>query len=159
MFTDASGWGCGGHWGDEWFQLEWPHEWREKSIAVKEMVPVVIACAVWCQQWGQKWAFIRTDNQSVVDAMHSHSSGNVDIMHLLWCFQCQLWVEHVPGCQNSAADALSRNLPQVFQRCVPTALQQPVQIPTPVLQLLIFVKPDWLSPGWRRMLASICSWA
>lgn len=74
VFTDASGWGCGGQWGDEWFQFESPREWVEKSIALKELVPVVMACAMWGRQWGQRLVRIRTDNRSVVDVMHSYSS-------------------------------------------------------------------------------------
>ena len=31
-------------WG--WFQVQWPEEWNEVDISVKEMVPV-IAAALW----------------------------------------------------------------------------------------------------------------
>ena len=164
VFTDASGWGCGGHWGDEWFQFEWPSDWNNKSIAVKEMVPVVMACAIWGRRWGRQWVLIRTDNRSVVDVMHSHSSRDADIMHLVRCvlfisecFQCQLLVEHIPGVQNTATDALSHTSLQVFQQCVPSALRQPTPIPMALSQMLIWEKLDWLSPAWRDRLTFICS--
>ncbi len=159
VFTDASGRGCGGQWGDEWFQFEWPREWAEKSIALKELVPVVMACAMWGRQWGQRWVRIRTDNRSVVDVMHSYSSQDSDIMHLLRCAlfiaACQLRVEHIPGVLNTAADALSRNSLQVFRQCVPSASKQPTPIPTAAMQMLVQEQLDWLSPSWRNMLTAI----
>ena len=83
VFTDASRWGCGPHWGEEWFQYEWPSDWGRKSVAVKELVPVGIACAVWGRRWGRQWVCVRTDNQSVVDVMQSRTSHDSDIMYLL----------------------------------------------------------------------------
>ena len=45
LTSDASGtWGCGGYWGDKWFQVSW--EDTECSPAVKELIPIVIAAAV-----------------------------------------------------------------------------------------------------------------
>ena len=54
--SDASGgWGCGGYWSGHWFQLEWISQWRDKPIALKELLPIVIACAIWGSNWrGQK---------------------------------------------------------------------------------------------------------
>ena len=163
VFTDASGWGCGGHWDNEWFQFKWPGERSKKSIALRELVPVVMACAIWGRQWAQQWVFVCTDNRSVVDVMQSRSSHNPDIMHLLRCilfmlacFQCQVKVDHIPGLLNTAADALSRNSPQGFQQCVPAAHSQPTPIPAVVSQMLRGEKLDWLSPVWRSMLTSIC---
>ena len=45
--SDASGtWGCMASWGKAWLQLEWSKEWSERSIAAKELVPIVLACVV-----------------------------------------------------------------------------------------------------------------
>ena len=163
VFTDASGWGCGGHWDNEWFQFKWSEAWSKKSIALRELVPVVMACAIWGRQWAQQWVLVRTDNRSVVDVMQSRSSPDPEIMHLLRCilfilacFQCQVKVEHIPGVLNTAADALSRNSLQVFQQCVPSAHSQPSIVPVAVSQMLMGEKLDWLSPVWRSMLVSIC---
>ncbi len=47
MFSDASGgWGCGAIWDGHWLQWEWEGTWMEQQIAIKELVPIVIACAV-----------------------------------------------------------------------------------------------------------------
>ena len=45
--SDASGsWGCGAYSGSQWFQLQWNDNLLNKSIAVKEMVPIIIAAAI-----------------------------------------------------------------------------------------------------------------
>ena len=46
--TDASGsWGCGALFNNLWFQLKWSTEWKPIDITVKELVPIVISCAIW----------------------------------------------------------------------------------------------------------------
>ncbi len=45
--SDASGsWGCGAFWDNAWFQLPWTEEWTPWSIAAKELIPIVLACAI-----------------------------------------------------------------------------------------------------------------
>ena len=47
LFTDASGGlGCGAWAGRHWFQYFWPEEITDRSIAVKELLPIVLACIV-----------------------------------------------------------------------------------------------------------------
>ena len=46
--TDASGtWGCGAFCEGRWLQWQWPEEWLPIPIMAKEMVPIVLSCAVW----------------------------------------------------------------------------------------------------------------
>ena len=50
LTSDASdAWGCGEYWGVKWFQLAWEDTQCSPStnIAVKKLVPIVIAAAVW----------------------------------------------------------------------------------------------------------------
>ena len=48
VFTDASGsFGFGAIWGTLWLQGQWPTEWSQTNIMIKELVPVVVACAMW----------------------------------------------------------------------------------------------------------------
>ena len=48
VVTDASGsCGCGAQYGDQWFQYAWTAEWCTVGIMAKELVPIVIGCAVW----------------------------------------------------------------------------------------------------------------
>ena len=52
--SDASGsWGCGTFSGSNWFQLQWNTNLLSKSIAVKEMVPIIIAAAIWGKLHGE----------------------------------------------------------------------------------------------------------
>lgn len=47
MASDASGtWGCGAWHGNSWFQLHWDHRADPLSIVAKELIPIVLACAM-----------------------------------------------------------------------------------------------------------------
>ena len=49
VVSDASGgWGCGAYVGNslQSFQLQWPPTWEATNIAVKELVPIVIAATL-----------------------------------------------------------------------------------------------------------------
>ena len=73
--TDASGsWGCGAVWQNAWIQLAWEAEWLDKSIAAKELVPIVLACASWGNQWSGRSVLIKCDNMSVVQVVAVLSS-------------------------------------------------------------------------------------
>jgi len=55
VFLDASGnWGCGADSGSQWFQVPWTGKVVEQQIAVKELIPVVIAAVVWVSN-GRDW--------------------------------------------------------------------------------------------------------
>ena len=46
--TDASGsWGCGASFARQWLQWQWPPQWSSIPIMAKELVPIVLSCAVW----------------------------------------------------------------------------------------------------------------
>ena len=48
VFTDASGsWGCGVCFGSQWFLVPCPPQSVLTALAVRELFPVVLACAVW----------------------------------------------------------------------------------------------------------------
>ena len=68
VYSDASGtWGCGAIAESVgWFQLQWPPEWREVDISVKELVPVTMAAALWGPQWSGKHICFHSDNMAVV---------------------------------------------------------------------------------------------
>ena len=53
LYTDAT-WahGCGAWAGTEWFQYTWPPEFQAHSIAVKELLPIVMACVVLGEKLG-----------------------------------------------------------------------------------------------------------
>ena len=163
---DASGaWGCGAVTDSgEYFQVQWPDSWAAINIAVKEMVPVVIALAIWGKLWTESTVAVRSDNMAVVHALTAGSAKDPILMHLLRClhfytatYQISVSASHVPGALNTAADALSRNNLLLFTQCVPQAANAPSQIPAQLLQMLIHQRPDWISTSWRRMFISICT--
>ena len=56
IMSDASGtWGCAAinKGSGQWLQVQWPAAWMDINIAVKELLPVVLAAAVWGSEWPQ----------------------------------------------------------------------------------------------------------
>ena len=70
----------------------------------------------------------RCDNSAVVSVLHSRTSREEDVMHLLRClhfyeayYECTIVAEHIPGVENGLADDLSRNRLLFFLQKVPEA--------------------------------------
>ena len=161
VYTDASGtFGCGGVvWASHWFYLQWPTSWSTVDIAVKELVPVVIAAALWGRSWHRMHIRFHCDNMAVVDILRKRSARSPLAHHLLRClyfytalFQFDYTAEHIPGVLNTAADALSRNNLPLFSSLLPQAVQ--VQVPAPLQDMLLILRPDWGSPLWIRSFLS-----
>ena len=161
--SDASGsFGCGAFaLNHGWFQLEWPESWRTANIAAKELVPVVLAASLWGPCWHRECIRFRSDNMAVVDILHSRTSRDPLLMHLLRClvfyaavYHFEFTSEHLPGTHNSAADALSRNNLTLFSSLIPQIQQ--VSIPQPVQDLLVEIRPDWGSHKWTVLFRN--SW-
>ena len=119
VFTDASGsFGCGTCWGTLWLQGQWPLEWASIDIMVKELVLVVLACALWGSQWAGRHVLFHIDNLSVVQMLQKGASKEPSgvIMHLLRClsfltayFHFSISASHIAGVHNIVADDISRN--------------------------------------------------
>lgn len=159
--SDASGsWGCGA-FSDTgaWFQFQWPKSWLDIPITPKELLPIVVTCAV----WGEKGRTVRClcDNAAVVAIIRSGSAKDAVIMHLMRCLffftaahQLVLAPMHLPGRENAAADHLSRNALSLFLQLVASAEQMPAVLPEPLMQALVHHRPDWTSRAWRDSLRS-----
>ena len=135
---------------------KWPASWNSTHIAAKELVPIVIAAALWGPHWHGRCIGFRTDNMAVVEVLHSRTASDPLLMHLLRCLVFYAAVhhfdfvgEHIPGKDNIAADALSRNNLALFSCLFPQAMQVP--IPQPVLDLLVVVRPNWGSHEWTSL--------
>ena len=156
--TDASGsWGCGALYYPLWFQYAWPPEWSNISIMAKELVPIIICCAVWSQSLAHKQIQFQCDNQSLVMAINKGSAKDTMVMHLLRClwfliatFDIQITATHLPGVCNSAADMLSRNQRVEFLTAYPQASRTPTPIPSPLTCLLSPQMLDWTSPAFLQ---------
>ena len=164
VISDASGWGCGAFNTSTgaWFQLEWPASWTTVSIAVKEMIPVIIATALWGSLWSQYRVNILSDNTSVDSVITSRTSKDSPHMaHLLRClfffkahYDCELTSDHILGKLNKAADALSWNQVSSFFSYFPQAQQSPVPVPQTLSSLLMDPTLTWTSPRWGRLFRS-----
>ena len=160
LTSDASGsWGCGAYFRRCWFNISWQAcpSWTDMHIAVKELLPIVISCALWGQQMRNCHVCCRCDNAAVVSMINRHTSRHPVAMHLLRClfFICakytiSLTAEHLPGHVNRAADALSRGNVPAFFRAVPYAEASSCSIPSNLLDVLIHRRPNWLSAEWSE---------
>ena len=134
-------------------QCKWDAHWLEVNIAAKELLSIVLACAEWGRQWCHHRVLIRCDNiMAVVAVWAAQSSIDQLIMHILCClhfvcayFEIDLLIEHIRGCENVVADAVSRNILQVIHGEKSGLDRVSVVIPQALWQLLVTCRPDWLS--------------
>ena len=74
IICDASGsWGCGA-FQQQWLQLPWPETWARMNIAVKELLPIVLAATVWGHNWAGHHILFLSDNMAVVAALNSRAA-------------------------------------------------------------------------------------
>ena len=88
IISDASGsWGCGAfqQQSGEWLQLPWPETWARMNIAVKELLPIVLAATVWGHNWAGHLILFLSDNMAVVAALNSRAARHPALSHLLKC--------------------------------------------------------------------------
>lgn len=160
--TDASGgWGCGGYWDEHWFQLQWNDHWLETAIAPKELLPILIACAIWGHRWGRKVVLARSDNQATVSVINSRSCREPEMMHLLRClffleakYQFKLISAHIPGIHNTLADDLSRNQAFSFLLKAPQFHRLPDPISAELLDILVVRRLDWTCTDWIKLFSA-----
>ena len=164
FWSDASGsWGCGAVSHTlRWFQVQWPDSWQRHHIALKEMIPVVMAVALWGASWSSSTVLAFSDNMAVVCALASGSARDPLLMQLLRClhffcahYQIVIQARHIAGVHNTAADALSRNKHDVFLACLPQAPLTPTTVPQSLVDMLLLNSPDWTSASWRSLFLSI----
>ena len=169
IWTDASGsFGCGALWGRRWLQATWseiyketPHEVEDDGITLKEMIPIIIACALWGPHWRQSSVLVHCDNEGAVAVVNSGYSKVEKIMHLLRClffirarFGMEVKAVHVPGRHNILADAISRNNLNALSSQIPEAAVYQEVIPEELLKLLMKERPDWTSVSWAKLFAN-----
>ena len=137
LYTDASSTiGFGAYWNGALFNQHWPQQLQCKSIDWKELYAIVMACNVWGQYWCRKRILFHCDNQSIVQVWESGLSRSSDLMHLVRALffiaarhNFHVMICHIPGIDNSIADALSRMQLTRFRSLAPDANDHPT--PTP----------------------------
>ena len=116
--TDACLIGGGGHFGSEWFYVNWAIDVPEVSsshINVLELETVLIAADLWGSQWKNRCVLVRSDNMATVAAVNKGTSRSEDLMGII---QRIFWlsVKHgfrlkaafIPGKCNILSDLISR---------------------------------------------------
>ena len=104
-----------------------------------------------------------SDNQAVVTVLSKLYSHEALLMGYLRCLVFSaakhgFWftAEHIPGSQNTFADAISRNKMDLFlAQAPPTMSKTPEELPLEIDQLLCLQNPNWFCPTWRRLFSSI----
>ena len=164
LHTDASGsWGCGAWSLPHWLQVPWQNELQGASIALKELVLVVVAAALWGPEWSGSYVMCHSDNSAVVAQVNRLHARDPLATHLLRClayFQAQadfrIRAIHVPGHLNAGADDLSRNRAAAFQARFPSASPTATQVPQGLMNLFLHSPLEWVSQNWRTRFSA--SW-
>ena len=160
--SDASGsWGCEAWHKQNWFQFPWDELSMKLHIAVKELLPILIASAIWGTYWKGHRVQAFCDNTAAVAAINNRTSKDRHMMHMLRCLffieayhQFQLTACHISGTSNKLADNLSRNQMESFHNKFRTANANPSLIPNSLLQWLLDPVGDWTSPSWIQLFSS-----
>ena len=161
--TDASGsWGCGAWHNKSWFQVQWGPSAQALSIAAKELIPIILACAAWGSTWHGQRVLCHCDNQVVVACLRSRTSKDTGVMHLLRCLvfveahhHCHLHPMYIDTRSNHLADDLSRDNLFSFFHKVPGADVLATPVSQPLLDLLQDPQADWTSMHWLHRFSAI----
>lgn len=101
------------------------------------------------------------DNMSVVAAVNKGSAWDPALMRLLRVLafltailDITISAQHLPGAQNTSADALSRNNLKPFLSLNPQASPMPTIIPRELQELVFNQDLQWTSPSWMSLLCN-----
>ena len=126
LFSDASALGFAAIYGTHWFQGRFPPSWSHTNIAVKELLPIVLAVQLWGPLMANSRMLFMCDNMSIVAVINSRTSKDRSIMDLLrklaiatMSHNVHFAAKHIPGKFNSAADPLSRFQDGVARQVAP----------------------------------------
>ncbi|XP_041438056.1 uncharacterized protein LOC121399992 [Xenopus laevis] len=133
FLTDASGSiGFGAYFGGKWSAGRWPRSWQVKgltrNLTLLELFPILVALELWAEGLANKAIRFLSDNMGVVHAVNNLSSDSPPVIRLLRqlvliClkFNISFKAQHVPGVENTLADALSREKWELFFKLAPKA--------------------------------------
>ena len=140
LFSDASGHAFAAVFGAKWIQGQFPKQWVTKNIAIKELLPIVLAVRMWAQHLKNKRIMFFTDNLAIVSVINNTTSKEKGLMllvrqlvivslanNILFC------AKHIPGRHNRIPDMLScSQIPQAL-RVAPWLDPLPTAIPAEYL--------------------------
>ena len=112
---DACMTGLGGTWGRFVYHLPLENHLKNLGIVHLEMINILVALRIFAPSWHQKAILVRCDNNAVVQVL---TSGKTRDPFLATCARniwmtaaladIELQYKHIRGCENTAADLLSR---------------------------------------------------
>ncbi|XP_061170929.1 uncharacterized protein LOC133180416 [Saccostrea echinata] len=143
LYTDASGsQGFAGVLGAKWFASEWPSDFCDLQIAIKELFPIVLALEVWGDILENRNVLFLTDNAAVACVTYKQSSKEPIIMRLIrrlvvvcMCKNIHFKAQHIPGKVNVVADGLSRLKFQELRRTAPWLDLKATPIPPELMNI------------------------
>ena len=107
-------------------------------------------------------AFPHCDNVVVVEVINRQSAKNPLLSHLMRClffasaqFDFDMVARHIPGSENYAANALSRNKLPLFLSQMPHKAHTPTPIPVQIAEGLSQAHPHWDADKWMSWLSSM----
>ena len=124
------------HWSQQlWDSQEAP---ASQCIAMKEMLPILLSCAIWDKHWHRKHILFQSDNCP----RHQELWGYLTDAHgpLLVCLPCT--ARHIPGIDNTLAGTLSCNNVTLFLSKVPNVDKTATHVPQKLMELLVVQKPE-----------------
>ena len=131
-------------------------------IAVKELLPIVVACSIWNKEMAGLHIRYRCDNMAVVSMVNKGTSKHKVAAHLLRCLalvtaraQISLSACHPPGADNCAADAPSRGELPRFNSRVRDAEPISTFVSDTLINCFLVSMPDWLSQPWFAAFSSL----
>ncbi len=123
---------------------------------MKELLPIVMAVAMWGRAPLEGCNGVLQMRQHGGSCNRYSGKSKMDrAMHLMWClsfflaqWDVTLVCQHIPGVDNGAADALSRDSLLLFQQLVLESAAEATHIPVGLLQCLVRDTPDWTKVDW-----------
>ena len=142
-------------------QFHWEGENPLHFIALKELFPIVLACAVWGRRWTGTYIMCHSDNEAVVSQVNWLHARDHLASHLLRYlalfiakFDFRLRAVHIAGKLNTGADHLSRGRAQSFLATHHLASPLPTQVPQELVDMFLHPQHDWTSPLCRQLCSS-----
>ena len=153
VHSDAAGaHGFGIYHRGKWCAGSWPEAWQEdgitRDLTFLEFFPIVGALWLWAEEWADSVVCFWCDNEAVVCIINSLTSQSERVMKLVRAFTLRalrynilVHARHIPGLDNSIADALSRRQMERFRQLAPEAREFPEVLPQEVWHIGVMTHP------------------
>ena len=113
--TDASKYGFGGIWGQEYFRGKFTSDTRDINIAIQELLAVMVALKIWKQKLKGLYFWVHVDNEAVATILNTGASRDPHLQNILReiayiaaKYEFVIKAKHISGVSNRIPDWLSR---------------------------------------------------